>query len=146
MTTKVTPDNPNAEWHHFDASGKILGRLATEIATLLSGKHRTDYTPHLVAPVYVVVTNTDQVAVTGAKEDQKKYRRYTGYPGGLRERSLREQRARDSRRIVAGAVSGMLAKNALRDKLLGHLKLYPGATHPHLPQLHPAAKLPTTND
>lgn len=123
------------EWHHLDAKGKVLGRLATQAATLLTGKHRADWSANVVAPVYVVVTNTDQVVVTGAKEDQKLYRRYTGHPGGLRERSLREQRKRDSRRIIEDAVSGMLPKNNSRKLVLRHLKLYPTDQHPHLPQL-----------
>ena len=139
MTDKQTTD-PSAEWHHLDADGRVLGRLATEAATLLTGKHRPDWAPNAVAPVYVVFTNTDTVALTGAKEDQKMYRRYSGYPGGLRERSVRTQRQRDSRRIVESAVSGMLPKNNLRKELMRHLKLYPTADHPHLPQLNPSKK------
>ena len=128
-----------AEWHHLDAKGKVLGRLATEAALLLQGKHRSDFQRHLVAPVYVVVTNTDEVVLTGRKEDQKQYRHYTGYPGGLRERTVREQRARDSRVIVSAAIEGMLPKNNLRSERMKHLKLYPTADQPHLPQLGQAA-------
>lgn len=123
------------EWHHFDAKGKVLGRLATEVASLLLGKHRLDFAPHKISPVFVVITNTDEVAVTGDKEKQKMYYHYSGYPGGLSERSLREQRQRDSRRIISAAVGGMLPKNSLRDKRLQHLKLYRGAEHPHLAQI-----------
>jgi large subunit ribosomal protein L13 len=119
------------QWHHLDAKGKVLGRLATRAASLLLGKERVDAQPHLVAPVYVVITNTDHVVLTGRKEHNKIYRHYTGYPGGVRERSVAEQRRRDSRRIVWYAVSGMLPKNSLRDERLGRLKLYAGSEHPH---------------
>lgn len=125
----------NEEWHHIDARGKVLGRLAVEAAKLLLGKHRIDWARHKVAPVYVVITNTDQVELTGKKEKQKVYRHHTGYPGGLKERSIAQQRRRDSRRIVAGAVSGMLPKNSLRNVRMQHLKLYAGAEHPHAAQL-----------
>lgn len=124
-----------SEWHMLDAEGRILGRLATEAATLLLGKHRPDFAPHLVAPVYVVVVNASRVAVSGQKETQKLYRRHSGYPGNLRERTLRQQRAKDPRKIIQLAVSGMLPKNGLRHKRLAHLKVYAGAEHPHLPQL-----------
>lgn len=127
--------NEATEWHLLDAKNKILGRLATQAAVLLLGKHRTDFTQHLVAPVYVVVVNAAEVAVSGSKETQKLYRRHSGYPGHLKERSLREQRAKDPRRIIELAVSGMLPKNGLRKQRLNHLKIYAGAEHPHLPQL-----------
>lgn len=123
------------EWHHFDADGKILGRLATQISHLLMGKHRVDYAANVELPVYIVVTNTDAVVLTGKKEEQKKYYRYSGYPGGLRERSVAEQRKRDSRKIVHRAVAGMLPKNSLRDRRMSHLKLYATAEHPHVAQL-----------
>lgn len=143
MTTKPSTA---PEWHHFDAQGKVLGRLATQISHLLLGKHRPDYAPHKVLPVFVVVTNTDHVVLTGRKEEQKRYRHYTGYPGGLKERTVREQRARDSRRLVSEAVVGMLPKNSLRTPRLLHLKLYPGATHPHLPQISSGAAAPATHE
>lgn len=125
----------NTEWHLIDAQNQVLGRLATRIAYLLTGKHRLDYAPHRVAPVYVVVTNTNQVVLTGQKEKQKVYRHYTGYPGGLKERTVAEQRHRDSRKLVQEAVFGMLPKNSLREKRMKHLKLYPQAEHPHAAQL-----------
>ncbi len=124
-----------AEWHLVDARDQVLGRLATRIASLIIGKHRPDFAKHTIAPVYVIVTNTDHVVLTGKKEDAKMYRHYTGYPGGLRERSVREQRARDSRVIVEQAVYGMLPKNNLRDERMRHLKLYPGTEHPHQAQV-----------
>src|SRR5688572_27420979 len=103
--TRVSSTVTN-EWHLVDAHDQILGRLATKVASLLIGKHRPDFTKNLVAPVYVVVINTNTVVLTGKKEDAKMYRHYTGYPGGLRERSVREQRLRDSRVIVEQAVYG----------------------------------------
>lgn len=140
---KAKGPKPAPEWHVLDADNKVLGRLATEAARLLLGKHRRDYTPHLVAPVYIIVTNTDKVALTGSKETQKTYYHYTGYPGGIRHRTVREQRERDSRRIISSAVSGMLPKNNLRRERLAHLKLYRGAEHPHLPQVGPTVKAKT---
>ena len=126
--------NPNAEWHVLDASKIVLGRLATQASSLLLGKHRTDFAKNKVAPVNVIVINSDNVQVTGRKMEQKMYRRFSGYPGGLRERTLRDQLGRDSRKVIYEAVSGMLPKNNLRDDRLRHLKVYTGAEHPHLPQ------------
>lgn len=124
-----------AKWHIFNAEGKVLGRMSVEVAGLLIGKHRVDYMPNKIAPIYVVVTNTDKVHVTGRKERAKMYRRYSGYPGGLRERTLGEQRQRDSRKLIRAAVTGMLPKNKLRVERLRHLKLYKGEDHPHQAQL-----------
>ena len=123
------------EWHQIDAKKRVLGRLASEVAQLLLGKHRVDWAAHTVAPVYVVITNVDKVVLTGKKEQQKMYRHYSGYPGGLKERTAAEQRKRDARRIVEEAVSGMLPKNNLRDERMRHLKLYMGTKHPHQAQL-----------
>ncbi len=131
----LAKDMQNPEWHSLDAENQVLGRLATEAAKLLLGKHRPDSKRNIVAPVYVVITNTDKIALTGRKETKKIYTHYTGYPSGIRERSVQEQRRRDSRRIIKSAVSGMLPKNSLRDKRLSHLKLYPSAKHPHAGQL-----------
>lgn len=133
-STHHIQDTKNAEWHFIDARGVVLGRLATQIAQLLLGKHRVDFVRHMVAPVYVVVTNTNHVVLTGRKETQKTYQHFTGYPGGLKTRSAREMRARDSRRLVLEAVYGMLPKNSLRDDRINRLKLYAGADHPHAPQ------------
>lgn len=142
MSKRTNYTNPQGEWHVLDAKDQVLGRLATQVAILLMGKHRTDFAKNVAAPVYVVVTNTDHVVLTGNKENAKMYRHYTGYPGGLRERSVREQRVRDSRVIVEQAVFGMLPKNNLRSTLMRHLKLYPTAEHPHQAQVSatPVAK------
>lgn len=134
LLTMPKQDTTN-EWHILDAKGKVLGRLATQAAALLLGKHRTDSAKHVIAPVYVVVTNAAEVAVTGQKEKQKLYRWHSGYPGHLKERSLEEQRARDPRRIIELAVNGMLPKNGLRKRRMRHLKVYAGAEHPHQPQV-----------
>lgn len=123
------------EWHHVDAADAVLGRLATRVALLLLGKHRAEWQRHLVAPVYVVVTNTDRVALTGKKEQQKLYRHHTGYPSGVRTQAAAAVRQRDSRRLVRIAVEGMLPKNSLRPRRMTHLKLYRGADHPHQAQL-----------
>ena len=125
----------DAEWHLFDADNKVLGRMAQEIAALLNGKHRTDYASNVVLPVYAVVTNTDKVVVTGNKEQAKMYRHYSGHPGGLKERTLAEQRRRDSRAIVEHAVYGMLPKNKLRDERMKHLKLFKDENHTHQAQV-----------
>lgn len=126
---------PTQEWHQLDASKVILGRLATQIAHLLLGKHRSDFAPNKVAPVFVVVTNTDQLQVTGNKLTQKAYHRFSGYPGGLKTRTLQEQMERDSRKVISDAVFGMLPKNSLRPKRMKHLKVYVGSEHPHNDQL-----------
>lgn len=134
MTADTTQKN-TGEWHHFDAKDKVLGRLATEVASLLIGKHRVDVSKNAVAPVHVVVTNTDLVKLTGRKESQKMYRHYSGHPGGLKERSVAEQRRRDSRVIVEQAVFGMLPKNNLRAEYMRHLRLFKDEKHPHEVQL-----------
>ncbi len=135
MPKPVPPLKLPAEWHHFDANGKVLGHLATEIAHLLLGKHRLDFTRHQVAPVFIVVTNTDTVVLTGRKEQQKQYHHFTGYPGGLKSRTVAEQRKRDSRKIVFEAVWGMLPTNSLRRERMNHLKLYASEKHPHEAQV-----------
>jgi len=139
MPKPVAPKKLTPEWHHLDAEGKVVGRLATEVARLLLGKHRLDFTRHQIAPVFVVVTNTDKVIFTGRKEEQKSYHHFTGYPGGLKTRSVAEQRRRDSRKIVFEAVWGMLPTNSLRRERMNHLKLYATDKHPHGAQLGAAA-------
>jgi large subunit ribosomal protein L13 len=132
MTKKSTPQE--LEWHVIDAESATLGRIATQAASLLIGKHRTDTLKHVVPPVHVVIINSDKLKVTGKKMDQKMYRRYTGYPGGLRERTLKEQMGRDSTFVIQEAISGMLPKNNLRARRMNCLHVYPTAEHPHMPQ------------
>lgn len=127
--------NANLEWHVLDATTKTLGRLATEAASLLLAKHRTDSQKHVAASVRVIVINSDTLKVTGKKKKQKMYRRYTGYPGGLRERTLQEQMGKDSTFVIRQAIEGMLPKNRLRASRMRNLYVYPTAEHPHLPQV-----------
>lgn len=128
-----------AQWHVIDAKSNTLGRLATHIASILLGKHLTGSAKHTVAPDHVIVINSDSLVVTGKKRDQKMYRRYTGYSGGLRERTLEEQMGRDSSFVIREAVSGMLPKNNLRNDRLANLHIYPTETHPHMPQTNTPA-------
>jgi large subunit ribosomal protein L13 len=119
------------EWYVVDAAGQNLGRLATQIATVLRGKHKPLYTPGMDCGDFVIVVNADKVHVTGRKLDQKFYYRYSGYPGGLAEISLRDQLAKHPERVIEAAVKGMLARNKLRNQLIRKLKVYAGPQHPH---------------
>jgi large subunit ribosomal protein L13 len=121
-------------WWVVDAEDRVLGRLASEVARLIRGKHKPIFTPHLDTGDYVVVVNAEKVRLTGAKETQKKYYRYSGYPGGLSERTAEQVRARFPERLVESAVKGMLPKNRLGRKLIRHLHVYAGADHPHQAQ------------
>lgn len=122
------------EWFVVDASGQTLGRLATRIATVLRGKHKPIYTPSMDTGDFVIVVNADKVAVTGRKLDQKMYYRYSGYPGGLTETSLRRMLQTHPTRVVEFAVRGMLPKNRLGRAMIKKLKVYAGGTHPHAAQ------------
>lgn len=133
-TYVATPSTRQRDWHIVDAEGRTLGRLATELATLLRGKHKPDFTPHIDTGDFVVVVNADKVAVTGDKERQKKYRHHSGYPGGLRERTLREMLDRKPAEVIRLAVRGMLPKNRLARQQLTKLKVYAGPDHPHAAQ------------
>lgn len=125
------PQGIHRKYHLFDAQGKILGRLATEIAGVLSGKVKVDYAPNVDGGDFVVVINTDGIQVTGNKREGKLYHHFTGYPGGIRSIALKDQMKKDSRKILHGALYGMLPKNSLRDRMLTRLLLYKGAEHPH---------------
>ena len=118
------------QYHLFDAKGKILGRLATEIAMALSGKSRVDFTPNVDAGDFVVVINTDKIDVTGNKDEKKVYHSYSGYPGGIHSITLGKLREKDSRKIIQNAVYGMLPKNKLRAPRMTRLFLYTGGEHP----------------
>lgn len=122
------------EWYVVDASGKNLGRLATQIAIVLRGKHKPMYTPGMDCGDYVIVVNAEKVQVTGRKLDQKFYYRYSGYPSGLSEISLRDQLKDHPERVIQAAVRGMLNRNRLRRQLLKKLKVYAGPEHPHAAQ------------
>ena len=127
-------------WHVMDADGKTLGRLSTEIATLLQGKHKPIYVRHLNTGDYVVVVNAEKVRVTGKKLDQKVYYRHSGYPGGLKEETLRRVLDRTPTRAIRHAVKGMLPKNTVGRNMLSRLKLYVGDAHPHEAQVRGAQK------
>jgi large subunit ribosomal protein L13 len=122
------------EWQLVDADGQILGRLATQIAMLLRGKHKPTFAPHVDNGDFVVVVNADKIEVTGKKPDQKMYYRYSGYPGGLKVTSYRLLKQRYPERIIKFAVKGMLPKNRLGRKLLKKLHVYAGPRHPHVAQ------------
>lgn len=119
------------EWFVLDAEGKTLGRLAARIATVLRGKHKPIYTPHVDCGDFVIVVNADKVNVTGQKLDQKIYYRHSGYPGGLSEITLRKQLQIHPERVIEAAVRGMLPKNRLGRKMFKKLKVYAGPGHPH---------------
>lgn len=122
------------EWFLVNAEGKTLGRLASEIAQVLRGKHKPIYTPHLDCGDFVVVVNAEKVQVTGRKLDQKMYYRHTGYPGGIKSISLRNQLQKHPERVLEAAVRGMLPKNRLGRKMFKKLKVYAGNSHPHQAQ------------
>ncbi len=123
------------KWWVVDASGRTLGRLATEVATLLKGKHKPIYSTHLDVGDYVIVVNAAKVVVTGNKLTQKTYYRHSQYPGGLRAVRLREMLASHPTRVIEHAVKGMLPHNRLGAAMLRKLKVYPGADHPHKAQM-----------
>lgn len=133
-TTNVKPDQVERRWYVVDASGMIVGRLAAEIARILMGKHKPYYTPHVDCGDYVVVVNADKVVFTGKKLDTKMYKRYTGYPGGLRETPAREMLRRKPEQVIELAVRRMLPKNKLARRQLRKLKVYAGPDHPHAAQ------------
>ena len=133
-TWNAKPGEIERRWYVVDAEGKTLGRLATQIADTLRGKGKPQYTPHVDTGDFVVVVNAEKIAVTGNKLDQKMYYRHSGYPGGLKERTLREQLERRPTEVLRKAVKGMLPKNRLAAKQLTKLKIYAGPEHPHGPQ------------
>ena len=118
-------------WYLVDAEGKVLGRLATEIANILRGKNKPEYTPHMDMGDFVVVVNADKVVLTGKKEQQKLYRRHTGYPSGLREVPYERMMATHPERVLEKAVRGMLPKNSLGRAMFRKLKVYAGPNHKH---------------
>lgn len=118
-------------WFVVDAEGEILGRLASRIATVLRGKHKPIYNPSVDTGDYVVVVNAEKIETTGKRLDEKKYYRHSGYPSGIRERTLREQLEKDPESVIHTAIKGMLPKNALGRKMIRKLKVYAGPEHPH---------------
>ncbi len=121
-------------WYEIDAEGKILGKIATEIAVRLMGKHKPSYTPHVDGGDFVVVVNADKFAVTGKKMLDKKYYRHSGYPGGLKVRNLEEMLEKKPTEIIRKAVERMLPKNKLGNQMINRLKIYTGNEHNHVAQ------------
>jgi len=132
MTTYATKlSDIKRAWHLFDAKNQVLGRLATQVAVKLIGKHKPYFTPHLDCGDYVVIVNSDQVAVTGRKKDQKSYYRHSNYPGGFKSITIGEQLKKDSRVALKLTISKMLPKNKLRDPRLARLKIFKNDQHPY---------------
>lgn len=130
-TYSAKPTEVKRDWYIVDAEGKTLGRLATAIAATLRGKNKPTYTPHIDTGDFVVVINAEKVKVSGAKETQKNYYRHSDYPGGLKQTSLKDMRARHPERIIEFAVKGMLPGTTLGRNQLKKLKVYVGTAHPH---------------
>jgi large subunit ribosomal protein L13 len=130
-TWNAKPGEIARDWYVVDAEGQTLGRLATRIADTLRGKNKAVYTPHVDTGDFVVVVNAEKIQVTGQKLDQKMYYRHSGYPGGLRQRPLREQLERQPAEVIRKAVKGMLPRTRLGRAQLTKLKIYAGPEHPH---------------
>ncbi len=130
-THSTKPSEIERQWFVVDARGQTLGRLASEIAKILKGKHKPIYAPHLDTGDFVIVINAEKIHVTGRKMDQKMYYRHSGYPGGLKSITLREQLKRHPTRVIRSAVKGMLPHNRLGRAMLRKLKVYAREAHPH---------------
>ena len=130
-TYVATPDSRERNWLVVDASGKTLGRLATQIADALRGKRKPEYTPHIDVGDFVVVVNAEKISVTGNKRAEKRYYRHSGYPGGLRSRTLEEMLERRPEEVIRLAVKGMLPRTRLGRAQFRKLKVYAGPDHPH---------------
>lgn len=132
MTTfSAKPSDVTRTWYEVDASDATLGRIATQIATLLTGKGKPMFTKHIDCGDFVIVVNADKLKVTGSKETDKMYYHHSGYPGGLKETQLKDVMAKDPSKVIYQAVRGMLPVNKLRDGRLARLKIYAGAEHNH---------------
>lgn len=130
-TFSAKGESVKRDWYVVDAAGLTLGRMATEIASRLRGKHKPEFTPHVDTGDYIVVINAEQVRVTGTKAQDKKYYHYTGYPGGIKSISFNDQIKKAPQRTIETAVKGMLPKGPLGREMLKKLKVYAGGDHPH---------------
>lgn len=130
-TFSAKAEEVNREWFLIDAEGKTLGRMASEIALRLRGKHKPEFTPHVDTGDYIVVVNADKVAVTGNKLNDKMYHHHTGYVGNLKSIKLKDMLAKQPERVIEKAVKGMLPKNTLGRQMYRKLKVYAGPAHPH---------------
>ena len=133
-TFVATPENRERDWLVVDAAGQTLGRLATQIADTLRGKLKPEYTPHCDVGDFVIVVNAEKIEVTGKKREEKLYHRHSGYPGGLRTRTLNDMLERQPEEVIRKAVKGMLPRNRLARQQLRKLKVYAGPDHPHAAQ------------
>ncbi len=133
-TFSAKPDSVQRDWYVVDATGKTLGRLASEIATRLRGKHKPEYTPHVDTGDYIVVVNAEKVHVTGNKASDKIYYRHSGFPGGLKTTNFQMLIEKQPQRAIELAVKGMMPRNPLGRAMLGKLKVYAGSEHPHSAQ------------
>ena len=133
-TFVATPENRQRDWIVVDAAGQTLGRLATQIADRLRGKYKPEYTPHCDVGDFVIVINAEKIAVTGKKRTDKIYYRHSGYPGGIRSRTLGEMLERRPEEVLRKAVRGMLPRNRLARQQITKLKVYAGPEHPHAAQ------------
>ena len=133
-TTMAKANEVDRKWYVVDAEGKVLGRLATEVANILRGKNKPIYTPHVDTGDYVIVINAEKVKLTGSKWDDKIHAYHTGYPGGRREVAYKEIREKPPERVIEYAVKGMLPKNRLGRSMFTKLKVYAGSEHPHAAQ------------
>ncbi|RKR02512.1 LSU ribosomal protein L13P [Kushneria sinocarnis] len=140
-TFSAKPQTVERDWYVVDATDKTLGRLATEIARRLRGKHKPEYTPHVDTGDYIIVVNAEKVRVTGKKAFQKQYYRHTGYPGGLRSMNFEQMIDHAPERVIEFAVKGMLPKGPLGRAMHAKLKVYAGAEHPHAAQQPQALSL-----
>jgi large subunit ribosomal protein L13 len=130
-TYSLKPDDIDRKWYLIDAQGKILGRLATEVASILRGKKKPNFSPHMDNGDNVVIINAEKIMVTGKKRDQKLYYHHSGYPGGLRARTFAELQSSKPEQIIRLAVKGMLPHNRLGRQMLKKLRIYAGSEHPH---------------
>lgn len=141
-TWSPTPQDQTRKWWVIDAEGQTLGRLATQIASLLRGKHKPTFAPHMDMGDFVVVINADKIAVTGDRMEAKLYKRHSGYPGGLTTTTLRDQLLRHPDRPLRDAVKGMLPKNRIARRQITKLHIYAGSDHPHQAQQPEVFALP----
>ena len=133
-TYSAKPETVRRDWYLIDATDKVLGRLASEVATRLRGKHKPEYTPHVDTGDHIIVVNAAKIRVTGNKVEKKKYYRHTGYPGGIRETSLSDELENHPERVIERAVKGMLPKNPLGRSMFLKLRVYAGSEHVHQAQ------------
>jgi large subunit ribosomal protein L13 len=142
-TYQATSQDRERDWYVVDAAGKTLGRLATQIADVLRGKRKPTYTPHVDVGDFVIVVNAEKIAVTGQKREKKLYWRHSGYPGGIRSRTLGDLLEKRPEEVIRKAVKGMLPRNRLARQQLGKLKVYAGPDHPHQAQKPEALEIQT---